>query len=260
MTLYEKLGLSKNATQKEIKNAYKHLVKKYHPDVYQGDKNYAEKMIKEINGAYDILSNPIKKAEYDEEINPPTYNYTPPTYNYDYTPPKYDRPPSNYNDYRKTYSRDYNYNYRYTNYHRNKTPNSSYSENSPLEDKIIGAFDTNKIVVIILILIIYVALLIFTFSQFYAFKSNKYTGTITNLQKVEENEENIVNTNKNDDHIIDKNTEFPSSYEDFNINDYVSDSDLYSIYSQHFYDEFDSFADFKKAVSKELYDYYSQLY
>lgn len=259
MTYYEKLGLSKNATQKEIKDAYKNLVKKYHPDVYQGDKSYAEKMIKEINGAYDVLSDPIKKAEYDEEINPPTYTYTPPSYNYDYTPPKYDRPPSNYNDYRKTYSKDYNYNYRYTDYHRNKTPNSTYSENSPLEDKIISAFDTNKIVVIFLILIIYVALLIFTFSQFYAFKNNKYTGTITNQKRVEET--NIINTNNiNDDYIKDENTGFPSSYENFNINDYVSDSELYSIYSQYFYSDFNSFSEFKEALSKELYDYYSELY
>ena len=44
MTHYEKLGLSKKATEKEIKDAYKALVKKYHPDVYQGDKTYAEKM------------------------------------------------------------------------------------------------------------------------------------------------------------------------------------------------------------------------
>lgn len=257
MTHYEKLGLSKNATQKEIKDAYKNLVKKYHPDVYPGDKSYAEKMIKEINAAYDILSNPIEKAKYDKEINPPTYTYTPPTYNYDYTPPKYDRPPSNYNDYRKTYSTDYNYNYRYTNYHRNKTPNSNYSENSPLEDKIINAFDTNKIVVIFLILIIYIALLIFTFSQFYAFKNNKYTGTITNPHKIEEH--NIINTNTNDN-LKNETTDFPSSYEDFNINDYVSDSELYSVYSQYFYSDFDSFAEFKEAISKELYNYYSELY
>lgn len=255
MTHYEKLGLNKNATEKEIKDAYKKLVKKYHPDVYQGDKTYAEKMIKEINEAYGVLSDPIKKAEYDAEINPPTYTYTPPTYNYDYTPPKYDRPPSNYNDYRKTYERDYNYNYRYTNYHRNKTPNSSYSETSPLEDKIISAFDTNKLVIIFVILIMYITLLIFTFCQFYAFKNNNYTGTITNPKKNEE--KNIVITNEI---IPEDNNDFPDSYEDFNINDYVSDSELYSVYSQYFYDQFETFDEFKEAVSQEFYLYYSELY
>lgn len=43
MTHYEKLGIKQNATQEEIKEAYKALIKKYHPDVYQGDKSYAEK-------------------------------------------------------------------------------------------------------------------------------------------------------------------------------------------------------------------------
>lgn len=286
MTYYEKLGLNKNATQKEIKEAHKNLVKKYHPDVYTGDKSYAEKITKEINVAYDILSNPIKKAKYDEEINPPTYTYNPPTYNYSYTPPKYDRPPSNYNDYRKTYSKDYNYNYRYqsTNYNKNEsrtssqTQNSNYSNsnysnsnNSVFEDKFIKIFDTNKLVVIFLIFIIYIALLIFTFSQFYAFKNNKYKGTIINTQKVEEenttaDETNTTinkkstntNTNKN---TSDYNTSNDNPYNDFDINDYVSNSELYDIYLEYFYNDFETFSDFKEAISKEFYDYYySELY
>lgn len=259
MTHYEKLGIAQNATQAEIKDAYKNLVKKYHPDVYQGDKAYAEKMTKEINIAYDILSNPTKKAEYDEELNPTTYTYTPPTYNYDYTPPKYDTPPTDYNTYRKTYGREYNYNYRYTNYHRNKTPNSNYSENSPLENKIIKIFDTNRLVVIFLILIIYAVLLVFTFCQFYAFKNNKYTGTITNPQK--NDERNITNIiSQGAPSIEENNTFFPSSYEDFDINYYISDSELYSIYSQYFYGQYESFSEFKEYLSRELYDYYSELY
>lgn len=259
MTHYEKLGLSKKATEKEIKDAYKALVKKYHPDVYQGDKTYAEKMIKEINCAYDILSDPIKKAEYDEEINPTTYTYTPPSYNY--TPPKYDTPPSHYNDYRKNYSEDYNYNYRYTNYHRNKTPNSNYTGTSPLEDKIINIFDTNKIIVVFLVLIIYITLLIFTFCQFYAFKNNNYTGTIINSKKVEN--QTTRNTIIVDNDIEDNNyntNSFPDNYEDFNINDYISDSELYEVYKEYFYDDFDSFSEFKETMSKELYSYYSELY
>lgn len=257
MTHYEKLGVNKNATQEEIKDAYKALVKKYHPDVYQGDKAYAEKMTKEINVAYDILSNPTSKAEYDEEINP-TPSYTPPEYNYNYTPPKYDTPPTNYNDYRKTYSRDYNYNYRYTDYHRNKTPNSSYSENSPLENKIINAFDTNKLVVILVIFIIYIAILIFSLCQYYAFKNNKLTGPITNPRVVPET--TTTNTTIDNNYIEDDDDVFPSDYEDFNINDYISDSELYSIYSQYFYSQYESFSDFKEALSQEFFEYYSELY
>ena len=52
MTNYYKiLDVKKDATQEEIKISYKNLMKKYHPDLYQGDKTYAEKKAKEINGA-----------------------------------------------------------------------------------------------------------------------------------------------------------------------------------------------------------------
>lgn len=70
MNYYEILKVSKTATDQEIKNSYKTLVKKYHPDLYVGDKGFAEQKIKEINEAYDILSNPETKAEYDEYLNP----------------------------------------------------------------------------------------------------------------------------------------------------------------------------------------------
>lgn len=71
MNYYEILQVSKNASSAEIKNAYKKLVKKYHPDLYKGDKNFAEQKIKEINEAYDILSNPEKKLAYDESFYHP---------------------------------------------------------------------------------------------------------------------------------------------------------------------------------------------
>ena len=70
MNYYEILGLSKNATQTEIKRSYKKLVKKYHPDLYSGDKTFAEQAIKQINEAYAILSNSEKKLAYDETLKP----------------------------------------------------------------------------------------------------------------------------------------------------------------------------------------------
>lgn len=61
---YKTLGLDKNATPEQIKSAYKTLVKKHHPDVNKGDSTSNEK-IKEINEAYDVLSDAEKKKKYD---------------------------------------------------------------------------------------------------------------------------------------------------------------------------------------------------
>lgn len=62
--LYEVLGVEKSASEKEIKSAFRKLAIKYHPDKNQGDKE-AEEKFKEINEAYQVLSNPEKKAHYD---------------------------------------------------------------------------------------------------------------------------------------------------------------------------------------------------
>lgn len=84
-TYYTILGIKENASPKEIKSAYKALMKKYHPDVYKGDLKQAEKISSEINVAYDILGNATSRAEYDqmlleqrEEKNQAGYSY----YNY----------------------------------------------------------------------------------------------------------------------------------------------------------------------------------
>lgn len=63
--LYEILELQKGASEDEIKKAYRRLAKKYHPDLNPGDKT-AEQKMKEVNGAYEILSDAEKKSRYDQ--------------------------------------------------------------------------------------------------------------------------------------------------------------------------------------------------
>lgn len=61
---YDILGVSRGASDDEIKKAYRKMAMKYHPDRNPGDKE-AEKRFKEVSHAYDVLSNPEKKATYD---------------------------------------------------------------------------------------------------------------------------------------------------------------------------------------------------
>lgn len=65
---YEILNISRYSSQDDIKKAYLKLIKKYHPDIYKGDKLFAEKQTAIITEAYTTLKNPELKAKYDHKI------------------------------------------------------------------------------------------------------------------------------------------------------------------------------------------------
>lgn len=65
---YELLEISRNASAEVIKNAYRALAKKYHPDTSNVDKELIEKNMRQINEAYEVLSDKEKRALYDQEL------------------------------------------------------------------------------------------------------------------------------------------------------------------------------------------------
>jgi len=62
---YKTLGVAKDANPDEVKKAYRKLARKFHPDANKGDAG-AEDRFKEISEAYDVLSEPTRRKEYDE--------------------------------------------------------------------------------------------------------------------------------------------------------------------------------------------------
>eukprot|EP00397_Hematodinium_sp_SG-2012_P054371 GEMP01065513.1.p1 GENE.GEMP01065513.1~~GEMP01065513.1.p1 ORF type:complete len:419 (+),score=91.88 GEMP01065513.1:33-1289(+) len=78
-TFYDCLGVSRSASEKDVKSAYRKLALKHHPDKNRGDKN-AEEMFKKVAEAYQTLSNAEKRKRYDFELDHPAPTATPQEY------------------------------------------------------------------------------------------------------------------------------------------------------------------------------------
>ena len=65
---YQVLGVNKDATDEEIRRAFRKLAMQYHPDRNPGREKWANEKFKEINKAYKVLSNPEKRAAYDAPV------------------------------------------------------------------------------------------------------------------------------------------------------------------------------------------------
>jgi curved DNA-binding protein CbpA len=84
-TLYDVLGVSKTASEDDIKSAFKKLAKIYHPDVSKEDKDEAGRVFKEIASAYSVLSNKLERQTYDQSLRYGGVKRTPqPRYDYTY--------------------------------------------------------------------------------------------------------------------------------------------------------------------------------
>ena len=301
MTHYEILGIRKTATTEEIKSAYKQLVKKYHPDVYPGDKTFAEKKTQEINEAYDVLSDPDKKSEYDALISPHTSTtYTPPDYSgYTYKSTSfYEKTKTSkrnaqaqgskysYENYKKTYNSQGNYDYqrRYTDFHRSKTPNSNYSTKSQtgpeFSDGIssfISSFNnaskSSFMTIIVIFFIIFFIVNIFQINSLLKPESTistSSTSSFNDYSQINDDQESVEEepsysttnpylepaTSDSTTTSQDSKKEVVPDLEDFDINEIFSDTEIMQAYKEYGSSSFSTFEEFKEALRVTYYQVY----
>ena len=145
LNYYKLLNVPTNANEKEVKKAYRNLAKKYHPDMYQGDKSVAEEKMQLINEAYDTLSDVALRKEYDKKIGlykEPEINKNTNSSYYNTTSSYRSNVTRNYNNvkYRPNNSNTYydNYGYaetNYTSYTGDRYTRNKYEERINLDKK-----------------------------------------------------------------------------------------------------------------------------
>ena len=69
MNYYEILGVGRDVSEKDLKKAYKKLAKKWHPDLNRDNLKVAEEKMREINVAYETLSDSVKRMDYDKKLD-----------------------------------------------------------------------------------------------------------------------------------------------------------------------------------------------
>ena len=184
MNYYEVLEISETATDKEIKKSYKQLVKKFHPDVFDGNKEIADKKIKQLNEAYEILSNPESRKKYDDSLQNSTIeNIKSDLQNYVHNSEFEHSKPNIYHSYENTY---YRRNYT-TNYYgisrddlrKEKSRIYNSSKKSDIQTK-------SKIIIIIIVCFLLISLLLISLLSLLKDLLNKQsTFTSTNTAKSE---------------------------------------------------------------------------
>ena len=189
-TYYEILGVKENASSKEIKVAYKSLMKKYHPDVFKGDAKSAQKISAEINNAYDTLCNAQLRKEYDQSLQEQREQEAKQGYSY-----------YNYSTQNKSYTNYQNNNYRkespadiYSRILRNKRGfNDNYSNSysyrtinnaqNYVQKKLISLSNTQLLLVALAVVFIcFIGLILSLFDMNKLANINKNNNTISNTQ------------------------------------------------------------------------------
>lgn len=241
MNYYDLLEVKENATTSEIKKSYKSLVKKYHPDVFLGDKSFAESKIKELNEAYEVLSNKISRQEYDKILNSTDKINQSETFEDDFL--------SHKQDLDKKYNEMYNYDYykKYTtNYYGVDKSNKKYENNyttnniqSKLKFTLNKTFQNIQIKTLLLIILLIIIIgIIITFTLIFKIKK------IVSSSSYNENT-----------HSLESNYMFNTYLDNYNFNGVIT-LGLSGLVIENFYGEADKYEE----KSNSIYAYYKTSY